>query len=74
MGLATSLNSLRIPSVLRFTVFALLLLTDLARAADQPFDVIVTADSTPVMAGEKPIGEVRKGTRLTVARRTPIGI
>jgi hypothetical protein len=35
--------------------------------ADQPFDVIVAVNSTRVMADEKPIGEVRKGTRLTVS-------
>lgn len=37
-------------------------------AADKPFDVVVTADSTRVMAGEKPIGEVTKGAQLTVSQ------
>ena len=39
-------------------------------AAEKPFDAIVTAASTEVMAGEKPIGELPKGTRLTVTQTT----
>ncbi len=39
-------------------------------AAEKPFDAIVTASSTEVMAGEKPIGELPKGTRLTVTQTT----
>jgi hypothetical protein len=37
-------------------------------ADDVPFDVSVTAKSTPVMAGEKPIGKVLKDARLTVTK------
>ena len=39
-----------------------------AALADQPFDVVVTANSTHVMANDKPIGTVYKGTRLTVSQ------
>ena len=39
-----------------------------AWAADQPFDVVVTANSTPVMAGAKPNDKVLNGTRLTVTQ------
>jgi tetratricopeptide (TPR) repeat protein/CHAT domain-containing protein len=47
---------------------ALLLGGKTVAAAEQPFDVIVTASSTEVMAGEKPIGEVPEGARLTVTQ------
>jgi hypothetical protein len=43
-----------------------MLLAGSLHAADQSFDVKVTADSTQVMAGSKPIGEIPKGTTLTV--------
>jgi CHAT domain-containing protein/Tfp pilus assembly protein PilF len=43
----------------------LIIATSIA-AADQPFDVTVTAKSTPVMDGPKPIVEVQNGSRLTV--------
>ena len=63
-----SSRRLPIPALLRIAVIALLPLTGLARAADQPFDAVVTADSTEVMAGDKQIGKVPKGTRLTVSQ------
>ena len=39
-----------------------------ARAADQTFEVIVSPDSTSVISGKQRIGELKKGTRLTVSR------
>jgi tetratricopeptide (TPR) repeat protein len=39
-----------------------------AGTADETFDVIVTASSTNAMAGTQPIGEISKGTRLTVTQ------
>ena len=55
-------------SLIQIAAVWLLTLAGPARAADQPFDVVVTADSTHVMAGEKAIGELKKGTRLTVSQ------
>lgn len=52
----------------RIASLGLLLFAGPVRAADQPFDVVVAADSTPVMAGEKSIGDVTKGARLTVSQ------
>ncbi len=46
--------------------FALLILANTIQAADQPFDVVVTAKTTSIMAGTKQIGEVPNGARLTV--------
>ena len=68
MRRVSTFKRLRLPSLLQIATIGLLFLAAPIRAADQPFDVIVTADSTRVMAGEKPIGEVRKGTRLTVSQ------
>ena len=60
MRRATSFRTLRAASLLQFAGIVLLALAGPARAADQAFDVIVTADSTRVMAAEKPIGDVQK--------------
>ncbi len=61
----------RYPAVaVRFVVVAaawLISATSIA-ADDLPFDVTVTAKSTPVMAGEKSIGKVLKDARLTVTK------
>jgi CHAT domain-containing protein/tetratricopeptide (TPR) repeat protein len=36
--------------------------------ADEPFEVVVAAEATKVMAGSQPISEIPKGTRLTVSQ------
>ena len=41
--------------------FALLILANTVQAADQPFDVVVTAKTTSIMAGTKQIGEIPNG-------------
>jgi CHAT domain-containing protein len=51
------------------TVLALLLLAGTEiKAADEPFDVVVTASSTQVMSGPTSIGDVKQGTRLRVTQ------
>ncbi|HEX4000501.1 MAG TPA: tetratricopeptide repeat protein [Pirellulales bacterium] len=59
---------IRALSLLKIAAIWLLALAGAAQAGDPSFDVIVTATSTHVMAGEKPIGEVQKDTRLTVSQ------
>ena len=61
-------QAIRFLSPFWIAVLWLLALSDPVRAADLSFDVVVTADSTRVMAGEKAIGEVKQGTRLTVSQ------
>lgn len=66
MGRSTLVYSLRVQSLIEIAAIGVLLLAGRASAAEQAFDVVVTADSTRVMAGAKPIGEIQRDTRLTV--------
>jgi tetratricopeptide (TPR) repeat protein len=59
---------IRIGIVRIFLAAASLIFASKIAAADQPFDVTVTARSTPVLAGAKPIGEIQSGTHLTVTQ------
>jgi CHAT domain-containing protein/Flp pilus assembly protein TadD len=61
-------QAIRSLSLFQTAAIWLLALSSPARAADQTFDVVVKADSTRVMAGEKPIGDVQKDMRLTVTQ------
>ena len=63
MRRATSFPTLRAASLVQIAAIGLLSLAGSARTAEQPFEVIVTADSTPVMAGTQSIGEISKETR-----------
>ena len=67
MRRATSFQTLLVPTLVQIAAIDLLSLAGPVRAAEEKFEVIVTADSTRVMAGEKPIGEVQKGKWLTVS-------
>ncbi len=58
----------RLSRLAQIVAIWLLAIVGPARAADQTFEVIVSADSTVVMSGDQRIGELKKGTRLTVSR------
>lgn len=58
----------QLSSLVQIAAIWLLAMFGRARAADRPFDVIVSAESTSVMSGERRIGEVKKGTRLTASQ------
>ena len=68
MHRATPFQTGRVLGEFAIATLWLISLAGPARAADQAFDVTVSANSSQVMAGSKPIGEILKGTRLTVRR------
>ncbi|HEX3998370.1 MAG TPA: hypothetical protein VHX65_07465 [Pirellulales bacterium] len=68
MPSAIASQAIRALSLFQIAASWIVALAAPARAADQSFDVIVTATSARVMAGEKPIGEVPTDTRLTVSQ------
>ena len=68
MGRANSFQPIRVPIIVQIAALGLLALAGSARATDQAFDVVVTVNSTRVMSGEKSIGDIQRGTRLTVSQ------